>query len=106
MYLSSPASTRLALGPGSAVLILGPAVRVLVGMKSSWRRSLVVGPRSLAHTTRQSRADDDQGHHAGRITVSRCRTDSGGPAKAAPPDGAADSTAGAASRRASASWDS
>src|SRR5215471_5381920 len=35
MYLSSPARMRLALGPGSAVLILGPAVRVLVVMGSS-----------------------------------------------------------------------
>src|SRR5437016_4717667 len=32
MYLSSPARTRLALGPGRAVLILGPAIRVLVGI--------------------------------------------------------------------------
>src|SRR5579862_7584209 len=44
MYLSSPARMRLALGPGSAVLILGPAVRVLVVMGSSkivLRRSVV-----------------------------------------------------------------
>src|SRR6266566_4213567 len=34
MYFSSPARMRLAFGPGSAVLILGPA-RVLVVMGSS-----------------------------------------------------------------------
>ena len=30
MYFSSPSSTRLALGPGRAVLILGPIVAVIV----------------------------------------------------------------------------
>src|ERR1700739_2289798 len=32
MYFSSPARTRWAFGPGRAVLILGPAIKVLVGM--------------------------------------------------------------------------
>src|SRR5208282_2079968 len=35
MYFSSPASTRRALGPGSAVLSFGPAVKVFVVMMSS-----------------------------------------------------------------------
>ena len=35
MYLVSPSRTRLALGPGKAVLILGPMVIVLVDMESS-----------------------------------------------------------------------
>src|SRR5579863_8057145 len=40
MYFSSPSSTRLALGPGRAVLILGPiAVMVLVVMEISSLRS-------------------------------------------------------------------
>src|SRR5438477_6454287 len=35
MYFSSPCRMRLAFGPGSAVLIFGPIVRVLVVMGSS-----------------------------------------------------------------------
>src|ERR1700675_3466524 len=35
MYLSSPARMRLALGPGSAVFSLGPAVKVFAVMESS-----------------------------------------------------------------------
>src|SRR5437773_12554396 len=35
MYLSSPSRICLALGPGNAVLILGPTARVLVDMGSS-----------------------------------------------------------------------
>ena len=48
MYLSSPASTRLALGPGRAVLILGPAVSVLVVIGILLKQSLVVVYESLA----------------------------------------------------------
>src|SRR5580692_6400580 len=43
MYLLSPSSTRIAFGPGRAVLILGP-IRVWVGMASSKK---VVGRSSL-----------------------------------------------------------
>src|SRR5215472_16995419 len=43
MYLSSPARMRLALGPGRAVLILGPTVRGLVDMGSSKERSWFCG---------------------------------------------------------------
>src|SRR5215468_58970 len=105
MYLSSPASTCLALGPGRAVLIFGPAVMVLVGMESSWKQSSVVGRRSLAYPLGLA-GGLRPGHYTGRIGVSRCRTDSAVPAKGAPPDAAAGSTIDAASRRASANWHS
>src|SRR5580692_4446433 len=51
IYFSSPSSTRWALGPGRAVLILGPiALMVLVVMKSSvgqWPGVSEAGPRGL-----------------------------------------------------------
>src|SRR3974390_416699 len=45
MYFSSPSSTRLAFGPGRAVLILGPTVAVIIfvviGISSVWDRDLL-----------------------------------------------------------------
>src|SRR5437667_11744541 len=55
IYFSSPARMRLAFGPGSAVLILGPArVLVVVGSSEFGRWSLGVSgwPRRGANATR------------------------------------------------------
>src|SRR6516164_1473092 len=112
MYLSSSASTRLALGPGRAVWILGPAVRVLVGMEvllkaalGCW--SLAVSDFSRELTCLEKRADFvPKEKSTGRMETSRYRTDWDGLARAALPDGAAGSKADGASRRASANWDS
>src|ERR1700758_4273189 len=56
MYFASPSSTRLALGPGRAVLILGPiAVMVLVVMASSvTQRPGVSGQLSLHRASGQA----------------------------------------------------
>src|SRR5215475_2538730 len=107
MYLSSPARMRFALGPGRAVLILGPTVRVLVGMGSSGKtvvgRSLRVGAALPKRASVRRRADYVPNKvSTGRIEASRFRKDSDEPAKAAPPNGAAGSKAGAANMRASA----
>src|SRR6266568_642222 len=63
MYFSSPARMRLAFGPGSAVLILGPA-RVLVVMGSSefgrWSLGVCRWPRRGWNTTSAEHRQEDQ----------------------------------------------
>src|SRR5579863_1580246 len=102
MYLLSPASTRFAFGPGSAVMILGP-IRVWVDMTSSevvvGRSSLVVGfRRTLAWSRKRKRTRED-----GRVSRYRINWDAS--AMATLPDNGEDTPESGSSKRADANWD-
>src|SRR6266849_3246024 len=103
MYFSSLDRTRLALGPGRAVLILGPA-RVLVVIESSGKT--VVSRRSSASgRSRRKRRIQPLSHiiwEDGR--TSRYRTSWDAPAKATLPDDGAGTRESRASTRAGANW--
>src|SRR5579863_740494 len=104
MYWLSPCSTRLALGPGRAVLSLGPmAVIVLVVMESSEANCQlsVAGCRSMQPQNaplrfRQRKAEANQKEEEG---VSRYRRGWDADAKADSPDSAADRPGSPASTR-------
>src|SRR6185312_3489479 len=102
MMRSSPSSTRLAFGPGRAVLILGPSITdvVLVDMESSWKRSWVVGhwPGNFRRASTV--------HRLRRIKVNRYRRDWDGSATAAQLDSVAGTPAYATSKREGANWHS
>src|SRR5579864_3365308 len=115
MYFWSPSSTRLALGPGRAVLIFGPiAVMVLVVMASSAAavssRPPVVGRcnpgmRNSGSSRRRTKANQAEDG------INRYRTGWDATAKAGSPDSAADTPGSAASTRPAvtvqdANWDS
>src|SRR3954465_4964336 len=100
MMRSSPSSTRLALGPGRAVLIMGPA-RVLVDIGSSGKSLLV---RLRCRQIRQS-ADFGLTRNKEDGKVSRYRKGWDATARAAPPGAGAGRPACEASRPANANWD-
>src|ERR1700756_5575135 len=107
MYLSSPARMRLALGPGRAVLILGPMVSALVDMGSSGKTVVSCGSFLLFAPGSESVAElrglrPEENFPQGGSETCRFRKGWDEPARAALPDGAAGSTTGAASKRADA----
>src|ERR1700747_3273000 len=108
MYFSSPARMRLAFGPGRAVLILGPAMRVLVDIGILQKKWLVVSgwPSASVFSGRfsepQSGLRPERNFHR-EDSTSRFRTGWDEPARAALPGGVAGNTVDAASIRASAS---
>src|SRR5580698_3400609 len=108
MYCWSPASTRLALGPGRSVLILGPltpgraSVIVLVVMESSEKRWPVVGERNVG--TRGSGSSTRGTLQSGGGFVSRYRRGWDAGETADSPDSAVDTPGSAASTRADANW--
>src|SRR6516165_2952261 len=111
MYLSSPAKARVALGPGSAVLILGPTARVLVVMRVSPHRIWLVVrgllPEVCLDPSAQCGAWPSSSESDSEIweqEVSRCRTGSHARRKAGMPDNAAGKPASAANTREGANW--
>src|SRR5438445_7438460 len=106
IYFWSASSTRLALGPGRAVFILGPivAVMVLVVMGSSERQWPVVSKCNLG--TRGPVSSARRTETVGRrMRVSRYRRGWGASGKASSPDSAAGTQGSAASTRVDANWD-
>src|SRR6266566_5916606 len=102
MYFSSPARMRLAFGPGSAVVILGPA-RALVVMGSSEFGRWFLGVESLAKVRTEHNLSRTQ---KGGSRVSRYQKDWVADETAAPPDTAAGTPGTLASMRANANWTS
>src|SRR5690348_9963815 len=121
MNFSSPSSTRLALGPGRAVLILGPAVTlivlVVIGVPPLLRRARLsvvpcghnscraLTPRGCANRASclgLARGSGSSAHRSGNHkegTISRYRRGWDADAMAGWPDSASDTPRSAASTR-------
>src|ERR1700719_3354563 len=105
MYFSSPARTRLALGPGRAVLIFGPA-SVLVVMESSGKQSSFVSCQLLGGPAQKRRIHPLSHRIWEDWRTSRYRTSWGAPGRATLPGDGAGRPESRASTRASANWGS